>query len=406
MKKYMILVAIATLTLASCAKIETINTNPVLDENVPIGFTNYTYRSLTKADDTFVDNNSTSPLVVGKKFGVYAYSTTNNNAWTTALTATGNAVFMNGVEVEFGTNGNTDATANTYSPMRYWPSGDTPDWLTFWAYYPVQSGNGITYTTPSGSNGLGTFAFTAASTAATMVDFMVADVVNDKIYGTAAEASSNTHVAANGVVPLHFHHMLTKVQFKFKTNLTTTELENTKVYLTEAKLVDIRTQRTLNAAYTTTDGTSTSWADGTDAAAKADTPADYEIYVTADGTSTSKNVSSTDKIDLTRTATTPAASEVFLMVPQTMVAKAGTNPQVLHVEWDVVTAGVTTHNSKDLYFYSDLVTSDTDDTSVGAINWAKNNSITYTVTIGPKPIRFTADVASWDGETNGYLNVW
>ena len=400
----MILVAIATLTLASCAKIETFEPKTVVDENVPIGFTNYTYRGLTKADGTFVDNNATAALPNGKKFGVYAYSTTNNNAWTTALNATGNAVFMDGVAVTFTTGGDSDATKNTYSPMRYWPSGETPDWLTFWAYYPVEEtsgkvtagSNGITYTKPNGSNGLGTFAFTAASTAATMVDFMVADVVNDKIYGTGTGA----HIAANGVVPLHFHHMLTKVQFKFKTNLTTTELATTKVYLTDAKLIDIRTARTLGATYS--DGTTTTtWADGTDAVAKADTPADYEIFV--NGKDVTDAVA--NRVDLTGTPTTPAVAEVFLMVPQTMVAKTGTDPQVLHVEWDVVTDGVTTHNTKDLYFYSDLVTSDTDDTSVAAINWAKNNFITYTVTIGPKPIRFTADVATWDVETNGYFNV-
>ena len=401
----MILVAVAALTLASCAKIDTNITNRELDEPAAIGFTNYTYRGYTKADATFVDNNATAALPNGKKFGVYAYSTTNNNAWTTSLSATGNAVFMDGVAVTFGTGGESDATKNTYSPTRYWPSGQTPDWLTFWAYYPVEEtsgkvtagSNGITYTKPSGTNGLGTFAFTAAGTAAEMVDFMVADVVNDKIYGSA----SGEHVAVNGVVPLHFHHMLTKVQFKFKTNLSAAELTTTKVYLTDAKLIDIRTERTLNATYAT-GSTTTTWADGTDAAAKADTPADYEIFVNG------KDVTSaeTNRVDLTGTATTPATAEVFLMVPQTMVASTGTNAQILHVEWDVVTDGVTTHNSKDLYFYSDLVTSDSNDTSVAAINWAKNDFITYNVTVGPKPIRFTADVSTWGTEQNGFINVY
>ena len=400
----MILAAVAALTLASCAKIDTFETKPVVDENVPIGFTNYTYRGLTKADGTFVDNNATEALPNGKKFGVYAYSTTNNNAWTTALTATGNAVFMDGVAVTFGTGGDSDATKNTYSPMRYWPSGGTPDWLTFWAYYPVEAtegkvtagSNGITYTKPTGSNGLGTFAFTAASTAATMVDFMVADVVNDKIYG----AASGEHIAVNGVVPLHFHHMLTKVQFKFQTNLSADELTTTKVYLTDAKLVNIRTERTLGATYSG-GTTTTTWAVGTDTAAEADTPANYEIFVnTKDVTSAESN-----RVDLTGTATTPAAAEVFLMVPQNMVASTGTSPQILRISWDVVTDGVTTHNTKDLYFYSDLATSATNDTAVAAINWAKNNFITYTVTVGPKPIRFTADVTTWDTETNGFINV-
>ena len=39
------------------------------------------------------------------------------------------------------------------------------------------------------------------------------------------------------------------------------------------------------------------------------------------------------------------------------------------------------------------------------LDWAKNASITYTLTIGPKPILFTAEVVDWDAETYGYFNV-
>ena len=401
MKKIMILAAAAALVLsAACTKVEV--TSSLNDEPQAIGFTNYSYRSFTKADGTFVDNNTTAGLVNGKMFGVYSYSTTNSNAWTTALNATGNALFMDGVAVTYATGGDSDATVNTYAPTRYWPSGDTPDWLTFRAYYPVAAtdgkvtsgSNGITYTKPTGSNGLGTFAFTAASTAATMVDFMVADVVNDKIYGTV----SGEHIAVNGVVPLHFHHMLTKVQFKFKTDLSDAELANTKVYLTDAKLIDIRTQRTLNAAYSA-GATTTTWADGTDGVAKADTPADYEIFVNGkDVTSDAAN-----KVDLTRTVTAVTSAEVFLMVPQIMVAKTGTDPQVLRISWDVVTDNVTVHNTKDLYL--DECTTTDGGNAQANIDWAKNDFITYTITVGPKPIRFTADVSTWADEQNGFFNV-
>lgn len=392
MKKTLILAAAAVLALAACSKNEiTVNPNRV-DEKLPIGFSNYTPRAITKADGSFIDNTSNAALANGYKFGVYSYATANGTAFSTSAIGT---QFMDGVSVTFTTGGESDATKNTYSPVRYWPSGDTPDWLTFWAYYPVTEtsgkatagSNGITYTAPNGSNGLGSFAFTAAGAAADMVDFLVADVVNDKIYGTAA----GVHIAENGVIPLTFHHMLTKVQFKFKTDLTDAELANTKVYLTDAKLIDIKTTGTLSATYAT-GSTTTTWT-------AVNTPADYEVFVNEkDVTEAAAN-----RVDLTRTATTVANSEVFLMVPQTMIAQSGTNPQIIRVNWDVVTDGVTTHNQKDLYL-DECVTTDGGSTQAN-IDWVKNHSVVYTITIGPKPIRFTATVDPWAAAENGYYSV-
>ena len=167
MKKYMILVAVATLTLASCAKIDTFDPKPAMDDERPmIGFTSYTPRSLTKANDTYV---SGTTLVENKQFAVYGWQTTGS-----FLTATpGTPAFMNPAVVTW-TGDNTDGDANTYSPTRYWPSGDSPSRLSFTAYYPY-GGAGIT--APTFSNSVGTYAFTAQSTPATMVDFCVADVV-------------------------------------------------------------------------------------------------------------------------------------------------------------------------------------------------------------------------------------
>ncbi len=396
MKKYFVIAAAAALALASCAKVETY-TESLNDGQQAIGFSNYSPKTLSRADGTLIVDNK---LANGKKFGVYAYSTTNGNAWKSDLTATGNALFMNGVSVTYTTGGDTDATKNTYAPVRYWPAGDTPDWLTFWAYYPVEEtsgkvtagSNGITYTAPNGSNGLGSYAFTANSTAATMVDFIVSDVVNDKIYGTA----TGEHIAVNGVVPLVFRHMLTKVQVKFKTSDEVDDDANTQVFLTDAKFVDVKTTGTLTAVYNKdavapTPNVTTSWGNSQG------TPANYEIFVNTKDVNDGAN-----KVELHKTVTTVDPSEIFLMVPQTMIAKTGSNPQILRVNWDVVTDGVTTSNTADLYL--DECVQD-DGTTQANIDWVKNHSVTYTLTIGPKPIRFTANVAGWETEDAGYFNV-
>jgi hypothetical protein len=109
-----------------------------------------------------------------------------------------------------------------------------------------------------------------------------------------------------------------------------------------------------------------------------------------------------------------ADADIFLMVPQTMIAPAfsttpntpanlSNTPQYLLVTWDVVTDGVTTTNTQALYL-DQCTTTDGGDTQAN-IDWAKNTFVTYTITIGPKPIYFTASVVAWDTEQNGYFNV-
>lgn len=409
MKKLMTFAVMAALILAAgCAEIE--NKSATNEAPHAIGFTNYAPRALTKADGSYVgQSGSVTPaatLVPDYKFGVYAYSTPNDKTFSSALTDA--TAFMTGTVVKFADN-NNGGVNNTYSPMRYWPAGDAPDKLTFWAYYPVTDAtagtidnptNGINYSAPTGSNGVGSYAFTAASSAADMVDFMVSDVVNDQLYSTN-----------NGTVPLVFRHQLTKVQFKFKT----TSLDaSTTVKLLDAKLYKVKTSGTLSANYdaSATPKTSTTWSDQ----ALASTPVEYDVTFNSANPEISDN---TTWIELGTTALPAAvgtenpAADIFLMVPQDMVSKTdATNAQYLEVTWEVTTgtgaSAVTTRNSQKLYFKNDLKNGDDPSASGYAaadINWAKNNFITYIITIGPKPIYFTATVENWGAEQSGYFNV-
>lgn len=391
----------ALILAAGCAKIESKSTSNEAPH--AIGFTNYAPRALSKADGSYVgQSGSTTPnatLVANYKFGVYAYSTANTTSFSTS---TINKPFMTGTVVTFANN-NDGGANNTYSPMRYWPSGDAPDKLTFWAYYPVTDAtttgtidsptNGITYTAPTGSNGVGVYEFEAKNTAATMVDFMVSDVVNDQLYSTN-----------NGTVPLVFHHQLTKVQFKFKT----TSLTGTTIKLLDAKLYKVKTKGTLKTGYnaSSTPSTTTSW----ESQALASDPVVYDV------TFDSVNPEITDDTKWITLGTTasPAvvgtenpAADIFLMVPQDMVDKTSdaTNAQYLEVTWEVTTGTVTTRNSQKLYFKNDLKNGDSSTATADDIDWEKNNFITYTITIGPKPIYFTATVENWAAEQNGYFNV-
>ena len=387
MKKYMILAAAAALALASCAKFET-STVSENDGNMPIGFTNYAPTSLVKAGDTYV---SGTTLVENKQFAVYAWNTTYGNF----LTANpGAPAFMNPAVVTWKGD-TTDGDGNTYTPLRYWPSGDTPDNLSFTAYYPY-GGAGITAPTFS-NNTVGVYAFEAQSTPAAMVDFCVADVVNDQVYGS-------TNTAHDGTVNLPFKHQLAKIQFKFK---TTTLESGTTIKLTDAKLQNIKTKGTLTATFTqagtpavnTLGSTNTTWS----AQAKADTPVVYDITIGGN------DVSGSNKVALSTEETTPTTADIFLMVPQDMVNSPAADEQKLVVTWEVITdGGATVTNTKTLSFKTDLKNGDDPNAAgYGAanINWAKNSFVTYTITIGPKPIYFTATVDEWATEQNGYFNV-
>ena len=395
MKKFMIFAAAAALALvAGCAKIE--NHAPDGNTQHAIGFSNYTPKALTKAGDTYVSGTS---LVANKQFAVYAWATTYGNF---LAVNPGAPAFMNPAVVTWVDNNNEGAN-NTYSPLKYWPAGTTPDNLSFAAYYPY-GGAGITV--PSFTTGVGTYAFAAQGTSAAMVDFCVADIVNDQVYGNT-NATSGT--ANKGTVALTFRHQLAKVQFKFKTDNNDA---NTEVKLVDAKLYKIQTTGTLTATYAqnatpavnAAGTTTTTWS----AQAIADTPVVYDVTLNGSDPETS------NKITLTTTASTVADGDIFLMVPQAMIAPTfsatpntpanlSSNAQYLLVTWDVVTDGVTTTNTQALYL-DQCTTTDGGDTQAN-IDWAKNTFVTYTITIGPKPIYFTASVVAWDTEQNGYFNV-
>lgn len=383
MKKFFVLAAAAALTLASCAKVETISN--VNDEEHIIGFSNYAPKALAKADtDNYV---SSTTLKDGADFDVYGWYTDNGTAFT-ATAAQLEKQFMNWYTVTYKTGGSTDGNGKTNlypDGYRYWPTGSTPDYLSFFAYYPSNAG---TITPPT--KGLGNFSFTAENAAADQVDFMVSEVVADQTYSTA-NGNPGTNNSVDGEVHLTFNHMLTKVKFQFKTTADVADAAKSRieVYLKDAKLKKINNTGTLTASF---DGTSTSTIWGSVSG-----DATYEIFI--------NNADINNQL-LTDDASDAESKEadLFLMVPQDMVAAT----QAIDLVWDVkdLVTGKTTENTATVYFKTDLKDGDDPETANALeIDWDPNMFVIYTITIGPKPILFTAEATNWDSQTLGFFNV-
>ncbi len=381
----MFIAASVALVLVSCAKTEVLSVSE--DSAHAIAFGTYSPRSITKADAANYAAGAT--LIDGAQFKVYGWYTAN----ATSFTGSNGSQFMNWYTVTYKTGGNSDGNGKTNlypDGYRYWPTGTTPNWLSFYAYYPSNAG---TITPPTG---LGAFTFTAEDAAADQVDFMVADMVKDQTYSTA-NSQPGTNSTVDGEVHLTFRHMLTKVQFRFKTTADVADAtkSNIEIYLKDAKLQGIKNTGTLTSSFAgTTFGTAWSAQSGNQ---------EYEVFI---GGADINN----KKLTANAADASAAPEDIFLMVPQNMVTQTGTNPQALYLKWDVkdLVTGVTTENEATVYFKDDLKNGDDPDATGYAakeIDWAKNMSVIYTITISPKPILFTAEAASWDADVEGFFNV-
>ena len=382
MKKTLILVAVAAVALSACSKNEII---PTLEESTrAISFGSYGPRSITKADaENYV---SGTELIANADFDVWGWYTANG----VSFTGSNGTQFFGSthpwytVTYKAGGGSGSDGTANTYEDgPRYWPTGETPNYLHFYAYYPSDKG---TITPPA--NGLGAFSFTAGATAAAQVDFMVADVVKDQVYGATNATVGETK---KGTVDLTFRHMLTKVQVKFKTTQAIVDDTNTDIKVQSASFVNIVKSGTLTSSYNGT-ATTTVWSDN--------------AYVDSDDKLATYSIPVNASTALTATATNYGDDEtgIFLLVPQTMLANNNAKAQYITVTWDVITDGVTITNTRKIYL-DDCVTTDQGSTPAN-IDWAKNNFVTYIITIAPNQILFTGKAESWDSERQGFYNIY
>ena len=358
MKKYFVIAAAAALVLGACSK----NIIDVTSTGNVIGFSTYS-PTPTKAGGSFVTGTNFNGVNADDQLiGVYAY----NTGSATYADATHTPNFMSDVKVKLLANG--DSPSTEYSPIRYWPTDEANNKLTFFAYYPNLAGNNITKTA---GTGLVDFSFSIPDTKPINdIDFMVADAVVDQVYTTNS-----------GTVPFVFRHQLTQVNFFVNTDNTDA---NTTVKIKTVKVLQIKTSGDLASTYSA--GTTTAWSN---LGAKID----FTIYNTAAGDTlktTAKHIGETAD---SYYCGAEADAYRYLMIPQ----EIGDDVKV-EIVYDVITGDVTTTNT----FTGD--TAKLLNTADSITAWGKNQKINYTFTVGLKPIKFTATVEEgWTPLSSGGL---
>ena len=231
MKKVLFITAVAVTVLASCAKTMDLSKNTV--QGTPVKFGVYTSRTtLTKVGGEAGDQtNKTLGDASKSGFGVFCFysdNSTNGNSNDYAAGTPSNFTpnFMWNQQVKGNGDGTGNASAWTYSPVKYWPNEHNAsvtnqgiDKLTFFAYAPwVLADTNGTVTGPQ-TEGITTLSGYTATDDPTLTYVIPASSANhvDVLYADATSLKNLTKPAGNTAVTFPFKHALTRVSFRVQT---------------------------------------------------------------------------------------------------------------------------------------------------------------------------------------------
>lgn len=369
MKKFTILAAIAVFVFGACSKHDVKQT-----DTHAIGFGTYVPGSTKAATGSILSGTN---FEGGAEINVYAWNT-GNSAFAQSTTAPN---FMNNDGVTAAGHGSVVTLSGTpasvpssnYTPVKFWPSDEANNLLSFIGFYPAGANPGYTLTwTNTGNVVNGSITVPAAS--ASQIDFMVSDVVNDKTYSNTTAGGGTL-----GNVPLKFHHLMTQINVKVKTDDTTDEIldsgtSSPTLTVSALSFTFIKDKGKLTTTYAAGSSTHTMAVDGTTTQTYVFSPSSA---LNLKGTS----VSGSEKYLPSGGTTLANPGDAFLLVPQALAAGAQKVSVTYKIEYSDGTESEQTV-TKDLY-----------DGSVKT--WGQNQKIVYTFVIGLKPITFTSDLVDW-----------
>lgn len=154
--------------------------------------------AMTRADGTFVNGSFT----VGKRVGVFGY-VYDADTWQQYLQPN----FFNNQPMTVADDASTPSL--TYSPIKYWPSGDRK--VSVYAYYPYS--DDTPNIVPEVVFGMGSFVYTTPLNASNQYDFMVTPLLADK-------------TSTDGTLNMEFYQVLACIEINV--NLVGTDYKQIK----------------------------------------------------------------------------------------------------------------------------------------------------------------------------------
>lgn len=181
-------IALAALTMTSCSNDENMVSIP---RDNAIEFGTYVGRDAQTRGVVLNDANL-------EDFGVYAFYTS-GATWTDAATPN----FMYNQKVE------RTSTSWTYSPKKYWPTKNTYEYISFFAFAPFHNGgdNGIAVESANTATGTPTLTYTINTDKLDQLADFTADVIMDESKGLAGDNPDNS----DQTVTFDFKHELTRL---------------------------------------------------------------------------------------------------------------------------------------------------------------------------------------------------
>jgi hypothetical protein len=378
MKKLMIL-AVAAIALVACSR----TFEATKTEGVAIGFNTWA-EHLTKGRAI-----TDAAFTTGDTFNAFGSKVVNSNA----------SVVFNGDVVTYGT------PYWTYSPTRFWDPAATS--YTFFAISP----SGLLPEQMSNAQ---------KETAATTGAFSTKEIIfngtveNDVMIAKKTVVAQATYTGDSPKydVNLDFNHVTALLDVKVKKSYS---LRESTVKVTAISLDNIVYKGTFSVSTYDDSGQNPTYkptvAIANWAPAASASTTDFTGTVADGGTTLNQyGYASVNNESLSGDAN--YFWQNFVVMPQTLVAANGTNPQQIKISYKIVsTAGEeTVFTDKTVAFSAfDIVDNkvNTDDPAVAAnAGWNPNIHYIYTLTLDANKIDFTASITGWDSTSvNGFYNL-
>lgn len=354
------------------------------------------------------DVNTPDPQAIG--FGTWAEQLTKARAITEGAFGNGDSFNVFGSKTLSGEQSvvfNGDVVTNesgdwTYSPARFWDPLATQ--YVFFAISPSGFISGLDATAKQ----------TAAKTGVFTTDALAfSGTVGDDIMIAKKTTVTPSGGAYSNPVTLDFQHAASLLDVKVKKSYS---LKDATVAITSIKLENIVNKGTLSvSSYVTTDGDDlnkpvlaiSNW-----------TPASSEPTTTFTGTPTSAAPVTLNQYgyeSVSGEALSGTANyfwQNFVVMPQTLVAANGSNPQQIKISYTITTTvgEVTTFTDKVVAFSAFDITDDKTNNGTPAVaaeaGWNPNTHYIYTLTLDANKIEFAATITPWaTTSVNGYHNL-